>query len=242
MVLFGLALGILELIALALFVVFLCLGTAFDRRGHESFKWWVLFIGIVVLAALNLSSISFAGIWESITSASLWKTVGLYALVGLGYSMVEFFLHVRRAARATASSWADFIQREDTWAFHQGGEPAPEELAVRVENGVLKATYAEMFKHGSEFARIKIVQQFTSHFRSNDALIKINSNSGHPIPVVDKGELASYIGAWTTFWPFYAISLILGDLLEEVWNIIASIVAKISGRFVRMAFADVFKV
>jgi hypothetical protein len=60
-------------------------------------------------------------------------------------------------------------------------------------------------------------------------------------PKINRQQLAESIGCWTIFWPFYALSLIFGDLLNEVFRIIADLVANISGRFVRMAFKDVFK-
>lgn len=61
-------------------------------------------------------------------------------------------------------------------------------------------------------------------------------------PVVNRGRLASFIGAWTFLWPAYAVSLILGDFVVEVFRTIGDVFSKIGGRFVRMTFSNTFKV
>lgn len=61
-------------------------------------------------------------------------------------------------------------------------------------------------------------------------------------PVVNRGRLASFIGAWVFLWPAYAVSLILGDFLVEVFRVIGDVFSRIGGRFVRMTFSDTFKV
>jgi hypothetical protein len=60
-------------------------------------------------------------------------------------------------------------------------------------------------------------------------------------PKIDRLDLAQYIGAWVVFWPFYLVSLVLGDLLTELFQSIADFVAEHCGRFVRNAFSGVFK-
>lgn len=61
-------------------------------------------------------------------------------------------------------------------------------------------------------------------------------------PIVNRARLSAFIGAWTFLWPAYAVSLVLGDFLVEVFRVIGDFFSKIGGRFVRFTFADVFKV
>jgi hypothetical protein len=60
-------------------------------------------------------------------------------------------------------------------------------------------------------------------------------------PKINRSELAANIGVWTLFFPAYAVSLVLDDLLDKIFEVVADVVANISGRFVRITFSDVFK-
>jgi hypothetical protein len=59
-------------------------------------------------------------------------------------------------------------------------------------------------------------------------------------PSVNKLRLGKSICAWALLWPFYAIHLLLGDLLQHVADALASLFAKFGSRFVKLAFAGVF--
>ena len=52
--------------------------------------------------------------------------------------------------------------------------------------------------------------------------------------------LSQAIGCWTLFWPAYALSLALGDLLTELWQRMAEALTKISARFVQRTFSKEF--
>ena len=64
--------------------------------------------------------------------------------------------------------------------------------------------------------------------------------NGEIIPVINRKELAEFIGCWMLFWPAYAVSLLLGDLLTEVCSRLADLLTVLSGRLVRRAFSKVF--
>jgi len=72
--------------------------------------------------------------------------------------------------------------------------------------------------------------------------IELNPETMVVEPTVNRSRLASFIGAWTFLWPAYAVSLLLGDFLVEVFRVIGDVFSKLGGRFVRFTFADVFKV
>ena len=52
--------------------------------------------------------------------------------------------------------------------------------------------------------------------------------------------LSQAIGCWTLFWPAYALSLALGDLLTELWQRMADVLTAISARFVSNTFHKAF--
>lgn len=62
------------------------------------------------------------------------------------------------------------------------------------------------------------------------------------VPVVNRSVLANHVGAWTVFWPGYAVSLFVGDFLVEVFRIFADMLSNLTGRIVRVMFSNTFKV
>lgn len=202
-------LGLLELVLLSVFVVASIIAITFDRKGHEEVKWWTFVIGLVVLVFFTWSDWTFAGVWEHIKSPAFWGNVGIYLGIGLVYSLVEFTLAVRRAARYYAIQWG------------RAKRTMPETAdAQSVLRSFINSTYTP----------------------KDAAFVKVVGNTNNlPEPKIDKEELTAHVGAWTFWWPAYAVSLILGDLLTEVFRVISDFLITISGRFVNMAFKGVFK-
>lgn len=81
-----------------------------------------------------------------------------------------------------------------------------------------------------------------SNLKKDFISLELNETTFEVQPAVNRARLASFIGAWTFLWPAYAVSLVLGDFLVEVFRVVGDIFSKIGGRFVRFTFADVFKV
>lgn len=195
-------LGLLELVLLSVFVIASVIAITFDRKGHEEVKWWTFVLGLIVLVFFTWPDWTFAGVWETIKGPAFWGNVGIYLGIGLVYSLVEFTLAVRRAARYYADQWA---KTKNT--------ASPTADATTVLRAFINTTYTPKDA------------QFVKVVASNDSVL--------PEPKIDKEELTAHVGAWTVWWPAYAVSLILGDLLTEVFQI--------SSRFVKMAFKDAFK-
>ena len=83
-------------------------------------------------------------------------------------------------------------------------------------------------------------QDFVNYNSSNTRLITIALVDGKIEPKINRGILAQDISAWSILWPFYAISLIVGDLLTTVFDLIAEAVAGLSGRTVKFIFGKTF--
>jgi hypothetical protein len=206
------------------FFIAMVVGCTFDRRQSEEGKWFVFGIGVVIAAIIGwlngyqLSFDSFLSAWRTILTY-----VGIYLAIGLGYSVIEFMLDVRRSARFWTEKWANFLRTGSS-------------------------NYSS--KSREQFATMSNEEKANSFVASNSGqrrIITIGMNEASTsdkdliIPKVDRKELAEGIGCWAIFWPFYAVSLIIGDLLMEVWRTFANAIVYFSGRFVRMVFSDVFK-
>lgn len=272
------------------FVVLLVVGTAFDRRGREEPKWYLIGLGFIAAAAYFWPDFTFFGpshvaavmgtgadaakvitpaydrvvLWDLVSGPAFWVPVGSFLGLGLLYSVLEFGLTIRKSARGFAAAWQSFLSKSKTVpVYNTDGSP------VITKNGkgqdvpsTQTITYGEMiltaknqggtYRHYQE--AVDLVRSFVDRprdfsgledfFRQNKIIgaVLTEGDKLSVEPKVDKVELAEHVGAWTFLWPAYAISLIIGDLLTEVFTAIADFLASISGRVVKAAFSDVFKV
>lgn len=261
------AFGWVEWIFLCVFFLLMILGTSFDRSGMESPKWYVLGVGFVAIAIYYWKDLSVSSLWVLLSSWAFWKPVVIYFAIGLIYSMLEFFLDVRRSARQYAAEWQKHLNTEvRANVLNEDGSikkvPRTEMRRGEViqitnergepvmDNETRITTYAEGYtivkQKGAASARFNEVNKQTKDFlggyRFKNRIIEIQLAEHIGVePRVNRLQLAEHIGAWTFLWPAYLVSLIIGDLLTEVFRTIADFLTHISGRFVKLSFANVFK-
>ena len=87
----------------------------------------------------------------------------------------------------------------------------------------------------------RMLREFRGQYRFRNRIVQLSTEGLKPEPEINKVELAEHIAGWTIFWPFYAVALVIGDILAEFWNVVAEFFTTFAGRFVRFSFADVFK-
>ena len=204
------------------FFIAMIVGCTFDRRGVESGKWWVFFLGLIAFTIYQYNQGNTD--WKSMVfNTDLWKFLGIYLAIGLGYSVLEFMLEVRRSQRRLSAAWVEYKNR----GFQRGRVESDDSKAmpdVQLQANSFVADYGR-------YGRNQIIGVEINQDKTSSELI---------VPRVNRPELAGSVGCWMIFWPFYAVSLIIGDLLYEVARIVADIIAKMSGRFVKMAFKGTF--
>jgi hypothetical protein len=203
MEIFGFVISVWAAIIIGLFFIAMIIGCTLDRRSAESPKWWITAVAIIFFTAWQWDNLT----WRGLLDATMWKYIGAYLLIGVGYSLIEFLLDVRRSARYWSYEWEE-------WKKH----------FKKIDTGT-----QDFIERYTRFNPRRIIG------------VEATQDGTGVQPKIDRQQLAESIGCWTIFWPFYAISLIIGDLLDEVFRVIADVIAKVSGRFVRMVFKDVFK-
>lgn len=229
--LFGLTLGIFEMVFLAAFIPLLLIGITLDRRGREGIKWYVFGLGFVICATWFWKDWTFSGIFGDLQSWSFWEPILYYLGAGLVYAILEFILDVRRSARSFKALWESALTQT---------------VRIKQEDLRLDMSLQEALKVTDNGAVSSAVEDQVSRFidrnySTSRIVILTKGEDGMPSPKINKIELSEHIGAWTFFWPFYMLSLILGDLLTEIFIQLSEFLVSISGRFVRMSFKDVFK-
>jgi hypothetical protein len=249
MLVFGLT--IVELLLAAVFIIALVVGVAWDRRGFAPQKWFILAVGLIVLAVWTWSSWTFWGeaniaavmdgatvvteahtrvvFWDAIRSWALWEPIAYYILAGLIYATVETGIGIRKAARLFRAAWNKHLTRQtDAGATYQ-------HVLQQVE---ISGADSSLFNEA-----LSIITKFVGSHRDIHPFVMVQSTEDrlHVEPFLQKGVLSDHVGAWTIFWPFYLVSLVLGDLLTEIFRVIGNAFARASRFFMRFSFQDVFK-
>lgn len=199
-------------------------------------------------------------LWHIVSGWHFWAPLLSYLGFGLVYSGFEFGMTIRKAERAFATAWEAFKGNSKTVAKVDAegkailnlveGKMVP--VIDRIEHSAILATAKAEGEAHPQFAHaVSIVKDFVNTpVRALDSFFKTNKIIGAVItadkigvePKVNKVELAEHIGAWTFLWPAYGLSFVFGDLLHEFFITVANLVASISGRAVKYAFRNTFKV
>lgn len=248
-----LALNWIAITFLAFFFLLLVLGTVADRNDSASPKWYIFGVGFVLVVGYFWKDWTFVSVWDGLMSWVFWKPVIVYLGIGLVYSLIEFLLNIRRSVRFYAAEWKKHLSTEKLFlAFEEDGTPTTATVNGKLEQVTRKGTIAEMYSEvatksafSGEFNSVlELSKDFVRNHRFNAGIIEIvldKVTKVTPVPQVNRIKLAEHISAWTFFWPFYLVSLVVGDLLVEVFRSIADFISRISGRLVRLSFANVFK-
>ena len=244
MEIFGFVLSVWAAIAFGIFVLAMIVSCTFDRYDNIAPKWWVLFLGMIAYVFF-VGPAAFT--WQMFLARDLWVMVGGYLAIGLGYSLIEFFLNVRRSAKNWAESWTSFKSNKSTIEkFDKEAAQATDN--IRRKRLAYQGDASDLVKEepitAAGLMAAKYVEQNTRNSRSGEIIsIRLGTESDESpvVPYVRRFVLARHVSAWTIFWPFYAISLIIGDLLTQIFRIIADIIVYMSGRMVKRMFKNVFK-
>lgn len=142
-------------------------------------------------------------------------------------------------------------KRDDGTMFIRGRLNAPD---TQVQQTAMP--YREIFRQAatdpSDSDRVLRAKELTRSYASHMSglppgygrsfvQVKFSEETRGPAPHIDQARLAAHVGAWTFLWPAYAASLLLGDLVYEVFRAVGQLLTKIGGRFLRATFSDTFK-
>jgi hypothetical protein len=194
------------LVVLALMLIGAC---AVDNRGDPGAKWFITIVGIGVF--IGVSKWQGWTLGESLAQVEWWKLVIGYIACGLVFSVINFFVQSYKGARDLKDLWQDFLLEYANWF-----------ISDKRDN-----------RESPEFT----IRKYHNRCDEVPPYLLINSSNvdhgvlGKPIEPNDlrmnvtiiKSKLAAFIGAWTLWFPFYALALVFEDMLLKFFDWIASL-------------------
>ncbi len=241
------ALSLIEIAIVVILALAFVYSTASDRAGAVGQKWFVSIVALAAYVVFNYDNISLSGFWESITTLSTWTPIIVYAVMGLLYSSVEFVLHLRKEAKSAKEKWAKFLTTSCVLTRElQDGKFSKDKVLMSslIEEGRSDLNLGNSDTSAVAVAKDKI-QQFVSEMNndcySRSFIFYVSSTQLSVEPAINRSKLAAQVGAITMFWPAYAMSLIVGDLLKHICEVVADVFTNLSARTMKMLFRDAFK-
>ena len=208
-------------------------------------------MGVIALISYTWHGFSLGGAWDLVSSWTFWSPMFWYLGAGLVYSIIEFFFGIRRSARELGEKWTESLgSTTNVTQLDANGKPVVStDPSSRAQVVTVKRTTREILANLADPSNAAVapdlVNRFVDHYgspRNSYIALRVNPTTLSPEPYIVKLQLTEYVGAWTIFWPFYMVSLIIGDFLTEVFSAMGDFMIKISGRFVKFAFSNTFKV
>ncbi len=249
MTLFGFALELIEICAMAVFLIAMVIGVALDRRNIPDIKWWVLFIGAATALFFTKNSWTLPTLLEFAASSIFWLAAMKYLGLGLLYSCVEFIVEVRKSATSVKQMWERFLDTKCALRDIKGVMQDTPKLTVREVLPIYDEYDAkaaeEKITIPSTVSGIEVRKDFINdllNFHLKNGIVKLKLQGKEIVPSVDTSELTNRVGSWAIFWPFYMLSMIIGDLLTQIFTVFASFLTNASSRFVNLLFKDAFKI
>lgn len=251
-----LLLGVWPLACIIMFMLMMIISCALDRNNERvEVKWCTFAFGLIVFTLYKFrNGTTVDSILGAVSSWQFWQPMLIYLALGFVYSLVEFFFEVRRSVKFYTGEWYEALEssfRLDNWL-------TPEDEPVSQKT----VTLHEAIKHSKEYpaqwvgTKAPVALQNDLCIHSRQLINRCDYSDGYggviklqlsddlmtPVPLVDKVALSKSLAAWALFWPFYLVSLVFGDLITEVFHMLASALAFVSSKFVKLAFSDVFKI
>jgi len=210
-----------EIVLIVLIGGLLIVGTHWDRTSRGSSAMWSAVFVVIVATTLYMG---FTPALDMVMSSAFWKNVALYLGIGLVYSwVVEFLFGLRRARKHYRECWERAVREDKKLKNYLSN---PEDCTTEVKDGAKDA-----------------ISYFHKHYDSKSRLIGIDlaENNLSVTPRVNRAVLVNSVAAWSMLWPAYAVSLIVGDLFNQVIEFIVDISSKLSTMAVRFTFQNTFK-
>lgn len=247
MTLLGFTFGLLEMLIIGVFLLAMIVSVSFDRRGEPAYKWVFALLGIGGVLFYTRDDWTIQTLADFCLSGAFWIPLLKYLGAGFLYTVIEFVRGVRIAKRDLSAAWERFLDLSVTDAVGMSNVKTPrhnrDEDHEYHHKGSVHSLLAKDLDNDPTLSTLaaECRARFVTQTSCSGLLVKPISVNGQIDVKVNKPLVALSVGPWVVFWPFYLFSLIIGDLLAEVFATFADYLSTLGGKYVRMVFKDTFK-
>jgi hypothetical protein len=173
------------------------------------------------------------------------KYVALYLLAGLVFAVFKWVLYSRRKAKEYQTDVAEFSARraEAIKLYEQNVAELEGLIASGKEEG--RRTLLSM-QNDLTSAKLKLVEHQASTVFCNPytdrkdgknyGIIRVYIENGERKTKIALDALSGYVAAWASYWPAYAVLLILDDFLRAVWDVVTQWLRRVFQSITAWAF------
>lgn len=209
-----------------------------DCHDEPGPKWAVMFIGLAALMYFTKHLWTFDSLMEFLLSKEFWIPFAKYLGLGVAYAIVEFVFAIRTSKRQLKDAWSRHLAEELNY------QPRRD---LKGFNGTVLSLYkTESLDFTEDNAHIEYWakrrrEDFVSSTNSKLLAVRVIVDSKQVIPTINKSYVYNNLFVWIIFWPFYAVSLILGRFLTDVLTGLSKVFVRIGDQIVKIAFKDMFR-
>lgn len=243
------ALALWELILLGLFGVLFLAMLAAEKEGVASL-FLGLAIGLIVWAGWDPVKEFFAQPGAARLAA---KWVAIYLGAGLAFAVLKWVLYSRKKAAqylSEAREWEDRrvqaitkldadINLYSRWLGASPEERKSIELPYRYHNTneyeVTKALDDARDKQKTLMKETYLTSNGSTSRTFGIIMVK-QDEDGSAITKIDLAKLGGYVSAWASYWPAYALLLVLDDFLRAAWDAVTQGLRRVFQAITRWAF------
>jgi hypothetical protein len=183
--------------------------------GSTSGRWFIFFASIGLTGIyISTTGGSIPGTLINLKNNVLWVPLFTYIGIGLLYSLLEFLLDTRKAAKHFSAEWHKFNS---------------------ANNDVILSRCIQGFLAAQD-------QSNNYNYNRNNRIITLTANSDYTVisPIVNPDVLSFHIAAWTLFWPFFLLAMLIGDVILKSFKYTSALIIKISASWVKSLFKNAF--
>lgn len=201
----------------------------------------------VGLIAILAGHIGFGTVLSNITDPLILSTflrdVVLYAVAGLGFSFLKWWVLTTKAAREFAQflSGRTFtvdearIRSDIQRSIQRGG--VDHFGAGKSEDSIVAEATAKTVQDLREVAASNWNGSYNNTYRKVLSVIAKNPSGWET--KYQKWTLSEYVTSWAVYWPFYMLLLVLDDLIRHVIDWFVNVFGKGFQRIANAAFSNI---
>ena len=222
--------GVVDILIILGVVASMYIGIILDSREVPQVKW----VFILIAISFCIWHYSLVG---KFTNWDVAKNSLIYLGIGFVYSLLEFFIAVRKSKEYYKLRWEEYPKdgTNTKWDYED----------VAADDAVNNSTFPQsrqkvaidVPKTPDQIKHDFIVRQ---QAHSKIVMVRINEETKEIEPYIQPGELSASLSAWTLLWPFYGLYLVLNDMLLKLFDHIAKFFAALFSEQLKRFFRNTF--